>query len=156
DEIGDMPQATQVKLLRALQEGEIKRVGDGRAMKVNVRLVAATNKNLQTLLENGKFRQDLYYRINVIHIHLPPLKERLDDIEPLVKHFIHKYNHRLKRHIKDMSPEFMAILKVYPWPGNVRELENIIERAIVVSKQSVLDVRDLPSQMLSTIHPTHL
>ena len=148
DEIGEMPVHTQVKLLRALQEGEIKRVGDVKSRKINVRIIAATNQNLDELVRIGRFRQDLYYRINVIRIDLPPLRDRKEDIEPLVESFISKFNAKFNKKIQGCSNRFFYCLSSHGWSGNVRELENVIERAMVISNSEKLDVDDLPRSLL--------
>ncbi len=131
DEIGDIPPRTQAKLLRVLQEGEFERVGGTRTIKVDVRLVVATNRDLKTMVEKGEFRDDLYYRLKVIPIRLPPLRERKDDIPHLVKHFIEKFNNETNGGISNLSPMAMDLLMEYGYPGNIRELENIIEHAFV-------------------------
>ncbi|HEY9817615.1 MAG TPA: sigma-54 dependent transcriptional regulator, partial [Candidatus Obscuribacterales bacterium] len=147
DEIGEIPPSTQVKLLRVLQEGEFHRVGGRDVIKVNVRIVAATNQNLEELIAQGRFRQDLYYRLNVVPIGVPPLRERIEDIPLLVSHFIEKRNPQLNQRISGMSPETMALIMAHSWPGNVRELENVIQRMMVVAKGEILDVHDLPPEM---------
>ena len=147
DEVGDIPPSTQVKLLRVLQEGEFQRVGSRDSIHVDVRIVAATNQNLAELIEEGRFRQDLYYRLNVVPIMVPPLRERADDISLLVSHFIEKFNRRLNKQIKEMSPQALALLMAYSWPGNIRELENVIQRMMVVSQDEVLDVPGLPDKI---------
>ncbi len=145
DEIGDLPLTLQVKLLRVLQEHEIRPVGDTRTIKVDVRVVAATAKDLGELVRKGKFREDLFYRINVLTIVIPPLRERKEDIRLLIEHFIKKYNKIINpKKVKGISPEAMQILLNYKWPGNVRELENIIERALVLTEHEIIQVEDLP------------
>ncbi len=131
DEIGSIPLETQVKLLRALQEGEFERVGGIRTVKVEVRLVAATNTDLKRKIEEGLFREDLYYRLNVVGLRLPALRKRVGDIPLLVDHFVEKYNNRLGKSIVGLSYEAQAVLAAYRWPGNVRELENVLERAVL-------------------------
>lgn len=138
DEIGDLPPAAQVKLLRVLQEGEIKRVGSNDTTHVDVRMIAATNIDLRKKIELGTFREDLFYRLNVVAINLPPLRERRDDITSLAYHFLKKHSAKLGREVKQISPEAIELLSNQPWPGNVRELENAIERAVVFCKGSVL------------------
>src|SRR5215207_4775671 len=128
DEVGDLPMEVQIKLLRTLQEREIERVGGNETIKVDVRVVSATNRNLEKMIEEGEFREDLYYRLNVFPINLPPLRERLDDLPPLVMHFIAKFARQMGVAASPTSPEALAKLREYNWPGNVRELENIIER----------------------------
>jgi len=138
DEIGDISLKTQTDLLRVLQEREIVRVGGNQTIKVDFRCVAATNKNLEQLIEEGKFRPDLYYRLNVFHIELPPLRERLEDIPLLVDHFVRKFAREMNKKITRVSPAAMAILQQQPWPGNIRELENAVERAMVVAQEPEL------------------
>ena len=138
DEIGDLPLELQPKLLRALQEQEFERLGCGRTIRVNVRVVAATNQNLAEMVSTRQFRADLYYRLNVIPIFLPPLRERRDDIPRLVEHFVRKYSARLNKPIDTIPDEVMEFLMYHDWPGNIRELQNFIERAVVLSPGSVL------------------
>lgn len=138
DEIGDLPFELQPKLLRALQEQEFERLGSGRTIRVNVRMVAATNQDLAQLVAARQFRADLYYRLNVIPIHLPPLRERSEDIPRLVEHFVRKFSVRLNKPIDEIPVEVMEFLKFHDWPGNIRELQNVIERAIVLSPGKVL------------------
>ena len=138
DEIGDLPLELQPKLLRALQEQEFERLGSGQTIRVNVRVVAATNQDLSTLVANKQFRADLYYRLNVIPISLPPLRERVQDIPLLVEYFVRKLSARLNRSIDLIPDEVMEVLKAHDWPGNIRELQNFIERAVVFSPESVL------------------
>jgi formate hydrogenlyase transcriptional activator len=138
DEIGDLPLELQPKLLRALQEQEFERLGSGQTIRVNVRVVAATNRDLLQLVANKQFRADLYYRLNVIPICLPPLRERIQDIPLLVEYFVRKLSARLNRCIDVIPDEVMEILKAHDWPGNIRELQNFIERAVVFSPESVL------------------
>ena len=134
DEIGTMEPHLQVKLLRVLQEREFERVGDTSTMKVDVRVIAATNVDLQEMVARGNFREDLYYRLNVVNIYLPPLRNRREDVPRLIDHFLDKYNQLNDRKLKRISREMLSILLRYPWPGNVRELENAIERAVVLSR----------------------
>lgn len=154
DEIGDMSLNMQVKILRVLQEKEIERVGDHRPIKVNTRVITATNKDLSELIENGKFREDLFYRINVIPIHTPPLKERREDIPLLLNHFLKRYS-LLKNKAYTISPAAMEALEAYDWPGNVRQLINVLEYAIMTAKNSVIMVSDLPDYLFQnkTVHP---
>ena len=147
DEIGETSAGTQVKLLRILEEGELHRVGGSDAIKVDVRILTATNRNLEELIKNGRFRQDLYYRLNVFPVTLAPLRERREDIPLLVTHFIEKVKARTKKEIKGVTPQAMAVLMACSWPGNVRELENVIQRMMVVAKGEVLDLPDLPPEM---------
>jgi len=144
DEIGELSPMLQVKLLRVLQEEEIRRVGDTRSIPINVRVIAATVKDLEKEVKAGKFRADLFYRLNVVSIHLPPLKERKEDIPLLVTHFIEKLSFKFNKNIKGASKEVMEILLNYEWPGNVRELENALERACALSEGELIKVEDLP------------
>jgi formate hydrogenlyase transcriptional activator len=138
DEVGDLPQALQPKLLRVLQEQEFERLGSGRTHRINVRLVAATNRDLAAMVARGEFRSDLYYRLNVFAILLPPLRSRREDIPALVEQFVNIFSRRMRKPIDYISPETMAALVSYPWPGNVRELENMIERAVILANDGVL------------------
>jgi formate hydrogenlyase transcriptional activator len=146
DEVGDIPLELQSKLLRVLQENEFERLGSTRTMRVDVRIVAATNCNLAQMVRDGHFRSDLFYRLNVIPVRIPPLRERLGDIPMLVSHFLKKYTERFRRQIDFIAPSTLDRLRRWNWPGNVRELENLIERAVVLSTGSVLE---LPSDELS-------
>jgi DNA-binding NtrC family response regulator len=146
DEIGELPPPLQVKLLRALQEGEIRRVGDNRSIAVDVRVVAATSRELAQMVEDGEFRQDLYYRLAVMPIELPPLRERKDDVPPLVEHFVAATNTRLGTRIEGVSPEALRVLLAYEWPGNVRELENTIEHAAVMCDGPWIGPEALPDR----------
>jgi len=137
DEVGDLPPQAQVKLLRVLQEGEVKRVGANENTPVDVRVIAATNLDLRKKIDAGTFREDLYYRLNVVVIHLPPLRERRDDIPALAYHFLKKHAGRLGRTVRGIDPEALELLRHQPWPGNVRELENAIERAVVFCREEV-------------------
>jgi len=145
DEVGDLPLLVQVKLLRALQEGEIKRVGSNETRTVNVRVIAATNVDLRTRIVSGRFREDLFYRLNVVAIELPPLRKRREDIPLLAQHFLNKYASRAGRNIKQLAPETMRLLQRRSWPGNVRELENAMEHAVVFCQGEVIEPDDLPS-----------
>jgi DNA-binding NtrC family response regulator len=144
DEVGDLPPLAQVKLLRALQEGEIKRVGSNETKTVDVRVIAATNVDLKSRIASGRFREDLYYRLNVVRITLPSLRERPEDIPLLAQHFLRRYAERSNRPVQSISPAAMEALKNQKWEGNVRELENTIEHAVVFSSGERLEVRDLP------------
>jgi len=148
DEIGDITPAVQMDLLRFLQSGEIKRVGDTRLKKVDVRMIAATNRDLEKLISEGKFREDLYYRLNVVTIVVPPLRERKEDIPELTEHFIRKYNQIEGREIQGISSQAMELLMSYNWPGNVRELENTIARAMALARGRVITSEDLPLGMM--------
>ncbi len=143
DEVGELPLPLQVKLLRFLQDHEFTPVGDVRPRKADVRIIAATNRDLRQEIREGRFRQDLFYRLNVINLHLPPLRERKKDIPLLVKHFVDVYQKKLHKQIVSVTPEAMKQLEQYPWPGNVRELENTIERAVVVDADGKIDTDDL-------------
>ena len=146
DEIGDLPITLQPKILRVLQEKEFERVGGEKTMKVNLRLIAATSRNLEELVSREKFREDLYYRLNVVPVYLPPLRERRVDIPVLVEHFLKKYNEENNRSVK-ITPEVLGVFMDYDWPGNVRELENTIERLVVMSGGKVIGTADLPLNM---------
>jgi len=150
DEVGEMPPSLQVKLLRVLQEMEFERVGGTKTIKVDVRVLSASNRNLKEDVADGHFREDLFYRLNVIHIQVPPLRERTEDIRLLVNHFIEKYRQDEGKEKTELSPEAWKALYGYSWPGNVRELENVIERAVVLNSGGIIDVKDLPSQFLAT------
>ena len=145
DEITEIPHSVQVKLLRVIQEREIRRVGDTRDQKVDVRLIAASNRELAKAVSDGTLREDLFYRLNVIPIHLPPLRERREDIAPLVAHFVRKIAGEIGKEVKGVSPDTLAILERYHWPGNIRELENIVERAIVLGNSDTLEPDALPT-----------
>ena len=149
DEIGELPPPLQVKLLRALQEGEIRRVGDNTPRAVDVRLVAATARDLEAEVAAGRFRADLYYRINVVRLHLPPLRERREDIPELVRHFTQLYGRRVGLSVSTVSPAAMRLLMEYAWPGNVRELENVIERAMVLAEGPQIVPEQLPAAVQS-------
>jgi two-component system response regulator AtoC len=144
DEIGDMPLSTQAKILRALQERELQRVGGTQTITVDVRILASTNKDLEKAVREGTFRDDLYFRLNVVTINVPPLRERRDEIPELADHFLAEGNSRLHRSIQRLAPDTLAALMEYGWPGNVRELRNVIERAAVVNDGDVLQVSSLP------------
>lgn len=143
DEVGDIPLETQVKLLRVIESQEFERLGGKDTLKVDVRIISATNQELEEKIKEGTFREDLYYRLNVISIVIPPLRERKEDILMLVDHFINKANQKCGRSVKGITPEFKDILLHYGWPGNVRELENAIERGVVLSRTEVIDEADL-------------
>lgn len=147
DEIGNISQKMQMELLRVLESKQFTRVGGNQTIKVDIRLICATNKNLEMAVADGSFREDLYYRINVFTIVLPPLRERKSDIPLLTAHFIDKYSQSMNKEIKDISPQAMDLLIRHHWPGNVRELENAIERAMVVGKPPVIQPHDLPFQL---------
>jgi transcriptional regulator with GAF, ATPase, and Fis domain len=138
DEVGDIPPALQPKLLRVIQEQEFERLGSGRTHKVNVRLVAATNRNLMEMSERNEFRSDLYYRLNVFPISLPSLRERREDIPALVEHFVDIFSRRMGRNVRHIPAETLAAFASYSWPGNIRELQNLVERAVILSQDGVL------------------
>lgn len=148
DEIAEMPPSLQVKLLRALQEKKIRPVGDTKETEVDVRIIAATNRDVDHALKSGALRRDLFYRLNVVSIEIPPLRERKEDIPPLINHFISKFGETSKRRIvKGISPEAIALLLEFDWPGNVRELENVVERAFALGVDEVIGVDDLPPEI---------
>ena len=147
DEVGDLPVLLQVKLRRALQEREIDKVGDPRPVKVDVRVLAATNRNLEKMIADGTFREDLYYRLAVVSIRVPMLRERADDIPFLVDHFLDKHSERLNRPRPNVDKDVYSTFNLYSWPGNIRELENVIERALVLDRDGVLDTEDLPERL---------
>jgi len=153
DEIGELPFSLQIKLLRVLQEEEITPLGSTGVKKVDVRVVAATAKDLGEEIKKGLFREDLYYRINVVTIYLPPLRERFEDIPLVTEHFIKRFNTKLKKNIKGVSSEVMEQFMAYPWPGNVRELENVIERAILLAPGDTLEISDLPPTLKADQYP---
>ena len=154
DEIGELPLDLQVKLLRALQEREIRPVGSNKSLKTDVRIITATNKQLQKEVDEKKFREDLYYRINVLTIELPPLRNRGDDIEKLAFHFLGVYGPRINKRVKSIAPETLRLMKAYQWPGNVRELENIIERALILAEGATLAPDALPAKFsVPTTYP---
>lgn len=144
DEIGELPPTTQVKLLRILQEKEFQRLGSNVTLRVDVRIIAATHRNLEEAMKNGSFREDLYYRLNVISLHLPPLRERKEDLPLLIDHFLKKYSELNQKKVLDLSKEARTLLLRYSYPGNVRELENLIERAVVLCRGTVITREDLP------------
>jgi DNA-binding NtrC family response regulator len=143
DEIGDVPAPIQVKLLRVLQEREFERLGGTRTLKVDVRLIAATNKDLRAALEQGTFREDLYYRLNVVPIDIPPLREHKEDIPDLVNHFLLRFSQNNGKHVEKITPAALKLLMDYHWPGNVRQLENTVERAVALSSAPVIDADDI-------------
>ena len=162
DEVGELPLETQIKLLRVLQEREFERVGGTQTLKVDVRLMAATNRNLENLVKSGSFRNDLFYRLNIFPIHLPPLRSRVDDVPILTSYFVRKFAQRMRKKIDRVSPEAMNALMDYSWPGNVRELANLLERAIILCDGGILQREHiaisetiLPSEMpLATLEET--
>jgi len=150
DEVGELPTNLQVKLLRALQEGEVRRLGGSESRKVDVRVIAASNRDLESLVQQGDFREDLYYRLAVVPIHLPPLSRRREEIPDLVYHFLERHQERLGVKVETVAPEAMEALLAYPWPGNIRELENLLERVAVLADGTEIRVEDLPEDVL---HP---
>jgi two-component system response regulator AtoC len=156
DEIGELPLSLQVKLLRVLQEETIRRLGDSRDIKIDVRILAATHRDLATEAQAGRFREDLYYRINVLPIHVPPIRERRDDIPILLDHFIARNNVRFGTNIRGLEPEARRLLVEYGWPGNVRELENTVERAMVLAEKETLTAEDLPERIREVRDPIKL
>jgi two-component system response regulator GlrR len=157
DEIGDMSLSIQAKLLRVLQEKQFYPVGSGKPVKVDVRVIVATNKDLEAAVKNGSFREDLFYRVHVVPIDLPPLRERKEDISPLAEHFLKEISQRMKKEIKGISPVAMQKLMLHDWPGNVRELENTIEHAVaitqhdVISEEVILPAKNLPVEPLKPL-----
>jgi len=147
DEIGDMSLSNQAKLLRVLQNGEIRAVGSNTTQRINVRVISATNKNLQDAVENRTFRDDLFYRLNVIQIRIPPLRERIDALPTLIQHFIVRYNHQFGKNIQEIDSTALAVLRSYPYPGNVRELESIIAHAVIMAEDSMIHLQDLPENV---------
>jgi two-component system response regulator AtoC len=147
DEIGDLPLSLQVKLLRVLQSSEIRRVGENRTRLIDVRVVAASLHDLGELVKAGRFREDLFYRLNVLPLHLPPLRERREDIPLLVEHFVARYNRIMGDRVRGVSPQAMDILARHSWPGNVRELENIVERAMVLTESDIIGIESMPDNL---------
>ncbi|MBS2022883.1 MAG: sigma-54-dependent Fis family transcriptional regulator [Deltaproteobacteria bacterium] len=154
DEVGDLPLNLQVSLLRVLQEGEIRRVGDSRTSKVDVRLLAATHRELPQLVSQGRFREDLFYRLNVVNVVLPPLRDRLDDLPLLARRFLERHAARLGVEPKELSGPALEKLRAHRWPGNVRELENALERALVLSEEEKIEVAALPDSVLQAVAPS--
>ncbi len=151
DEIGELPLTMQVKLLRALQDRAIRRVGGNETIKIDVRIVAATNKNVEEAVKKGTFREDLYYRLNVILIETPPLRERVGDIEFLADVFLKKFNDKQKRNLGGFTPEALEVILAHRWPGNVRELENIMERVVTLEPTEKIQVSTLPPEMIAAV-----
>jgi DNA-binding NtrC family response regulator len=147
DEIATLKPEPQAKLLRVLQEREIERVGGGQAIKIDVRIIAATNADVPAAVAAGSFREDLYYRLNVVHLTVPPLRDRIDDIPLLVAHFIRRYNHEFGKRIQGLTPEALEALRAYCWPGNVRELQNVVERSVVLVDGPMIGADDLPLEL---------
>ena len=153
DEIGEVPPAVQVKLLRILQEETFERLGSNKTVKVDVRIITATNKDLAAMVKQGQFREDLYWRLNVISLQLPSLKERREDIPNLVQHFINRFSRKNGKEMKGLESKAMEILLGYEWPGNVRELENVIERSVVLDRDGIIGADDLPADIQSASIP---
>jgi transcriptional regulator with GAF, ATPase, and Fis domain len=153
DEVGDMSPALQVKLLRVLQEQSFERVGGTKSVRVDVRIIAATNRNLEESIARGEFREDLYYRLSVIPLNLPPLRERNDDIPLLLQHFMDQFNRMHDRKLQGFSPHALRLLMTYHWPGNVRELENLVDRLVVLTGQGIIEPEDLPEKIRATWTP---
>ncbi len=147
DEIGELPAQLQVKLLRVLQDGEIRRVGESKSIQINVRIIAATVKDLAKEVNEGRFRDDLFYRLNVLHLSIPPLRERKEDIPLLIQHFINKHNQSLNKHVKEVDSKALELLMNYKWSGNVREVENTIERAVVLTDGDRIELENLPFEI---------
>ncbi len=145
DEISNLTLNIQAKLLRVIQEREFMKVGDQKKIKLDIRIISASNKDLVKSIHSGDFREDLYYRLSVVPIHLPPLRNRVEDIPPLIEHFLNKFSKKIKRSVPEVSNEAMEVLKEYPWPGNVRELEHTVERILILEDTDVIRIRDLPS-----------
>jgi two-component system response regulator AtoC len=156
DEIGELPLGLQVKLLRVLEDEKIRRLGDARDVQVDVRIVTATHRDLLAETKHGRFREDLFYRLNVLHIHCPPLRERREDIPLLIEHFLARNNARLGTEVRGLDTEARRLLFEYPWPGNVRELENTIERAMVLSEGDTITATDLPERVREARDPVQM
>lgn len=155
DEIGEMPIGLQVKLLRVFQEREFERVGGTKSIHVDVRIIAATNQDLEEAVHEKRFRKDLFYRLNVIPINIPPLRERKEDIPLLIDYFLQKFNARKKRKVEGITPDAQKVLLGYHWPGNIRELENLIERMIVLKNGKMITIEDIPQKVLQPTYPDH-
>jgi transcriptional regulator with GAF, ATPase, and Fis domain len=147
DEIGEISLSVQVKLLRATQELEFERVGGTKTLKTNARIITATNKNLTEEVANGAFREDLFYRLNVITLQIPPLRERREDISMLAYHFLKRFSAEMNKDVNAISDEALGVIAVYQWPGNIRELQNVIERAVVLSTNQTIGISDLPENI---------
>ncbi len=153
DEIGNMSPALQVKILRVLQDRAFERIGGTKTIRVDIRVLAATNQDIDELVRRGRFREDLYYRLNVIPIKVPPLRERVSDIPMLVQHFLQEFSRKQKKPVKRLSPAALDLLSLYPWPGNVRELENLLERVVILSEGELVEVADLPENFQRRLSP---
>ncbi|MFQ5715731.1 MAG: sigma 54-interacting transcriptional regulator [Nitrospinales bacterium] len=152
DEVTEMSALAQAKILRLLQEHEFEPLGSVKTRRADLRIIAATNKNLDQLVEDGKFRDDLYYRLFVYPINIPPLRERREDLPILVEYFIRKLNKAMGKQVQGLTQKAMAALKRYPWPGNIRELQNVVERFMILAKNNPIDVMDLPIYLLEETH----
>lgn len=150
DEIGEMPADTQAKILRALEERRFRRLGGTKEIKVDVRVIAATNRDVKKALAEGTIREDLYYRLSVMEIALPPLRERMSDLQPLLGEFLKIYNQRNNKHVKGFAPECLEVLRKYHWPGNVRELKNVVERAVILCPADAIQLQHLPNQIFES------
>src|SRR5262249_25863883 len=144
DEIGDIDLDVQTKLLRVLQERTFERVGSSDPMQADVRIIAATHQNLEHLIRQGKFREDLYYPLNVFPVHMPPLRDRVEDIAELALHFMRQFATRSHKHVQQIDDDVLTVLKAYSWPGNIRQLENVIARAVVICEGPLLTIDELP------------
>jgi len=151
DEIGDISTAIQMRLLRVLQESEFERVGESTPIKVDVRIIAATNHNLAEMVSQGKFRQDLYYRLNVVRMELPSLKERIEDVGLLVDHFMTKFNIKLGKNMREISDDAMKLLRSHTWSGNVRELQHAVEHAAILCNNGIISVQNLPQDLIDSV-----
>jgi transcriptional regulator with PAS, ATPase and Fis domain len=151
DEVGELKPDLQVKLLRVLQERKFMPVGSNREVRTNARIIAATNRNLEKMIEEGQFREDFFYRLNVMPIFMPPLRERLDDLEGLVRFFVTKFSKKMSSPISEVAPEALDVMKRYRWPGNIRELENLIERAFIVENTNRITLKSLPENVLTEV-----
>jgi len=156
DEIGEMSPKMQVKLLRALQERKVRKVGGSQEIEVDVRIISATNKDLTESIKSGEFRTDLFYRLNVISINVPPLRERKDDIPLLLEYFLRIFNKKFNRQIEGFEKDALDIVINYTWPGNIRELENVIERAVALEKGAFIGIKSLPSDLVYNISETEV
>jgi transcriptional regulator with PAS, ATPase and Fis domain len=149
DEVGEMSPSTQVKLLRALQERKIRKVGGIKEIDTDVRIIAATNQDIKQRIKEGRFREDLFYRLNILYFEMPPLRKRREDIPLLVSHFLEKYCKKMGRKMKRLVPEVISVLESYYWPGNVRELENVIERIVAIEERGTVTLGSLPKELVS-------
>ncbi len=154
DEIGEMPLELQAKLLRVLETGEFIRIGDTRPTQVNVRVIAATNRDMKEEVRKGNFREDLYYRISVFEINIPPLRERGSDIDVLALHFLEIFSAKTNKRIQQISPDALSVMRLHPWPGNVRELKNVMERAVILCSESEIGPEHLPAEIQNTAYST--